>query len=70
MTYILTYVLLDVTTIVYYLAYVAPSRHTSEGTENAAQYASVAIEEITIEVNAKCLKLLSMRLDKSNVASL
>ena len=65
----LTHVLLGVTPIVYSLAYVDSSQHTSEGTKNMAQYASVTLEEITNEVNDKFCKFPSMRLYKMNVAS-
>ena len=69
MTYILTNVLIEVTPIIYSLVYVASSRNTSKGSKTAAQDAIVMLEEITIEVNSKCRKFLSMRLVKLNVAS-
>ena len=68
MTYMLIYVLLGMTHIAYYLAYVASFRHTSERTKNTAQDASVTLEAITIEVNSKCCMWLIMRLAKLNVA--
>ena len=69
MTYILTHVLLGMTPIDYYLAYVSSIRNTIEGDGTAAQGARVTLEAITIEVNAKCCKLMSMSLTKLNVAS-
>ena len=45
---------LGVTPIDQSLSYVASSRHTREGAETAAQDASLKLEAITIEVNAKC----------------
>ena len=53
MTYMMTHVLMGVTPMEYYLAYVASSRHTSKGTKNKAQDARVPLEAMTIEVNAK-----------------
>ena len=69
MTYIMTHVLLGVMNIDYSLAYVASSRHTSKGNKTAAQDAIMTLKAITIEVNTKCHKLLSMRSTKLNVAS-
>ena len=61
MTYMLIHVLLGVMPTDYSLSYVALNQNTSKGMKNAAQDASVALEAITIEVNAKFCKLLSMR---------
>ena len=52
MTYMMPYVLLGVTPIEYYLAYVSSSRNTSKGTKTKAQDARLTLEAITIEVNA------------------
>ena len=69
MTYRSTHVFLGVTLIDYSLAYVASICHTIKGTKIAAQNASVTIEAITIEVNAKCHNLLGMCLTKFDFAS-
>ena len=69
MTYMLTHVLIGVKPIDNSLAYVSLSQHNIEGAKTAAQGASVTLEAITFEVNAKCHKLLSMCLDKFNDAS-
>ena len=65
----MTHIFLFVTPTDYSLDYVASIQNTIEGTKTAAQYASVTLEAITIELNAECCKLLSMRLTKLNVAS-
>ena len=65
----LTRIFLGMTPIYQPLVYFASSQQTSEGTETAAQDASLVLESITIEVNAKCRKSMSVRLTKSNVTS-
>ena len=65
----LTHVLLGVTPIDYSLAEVDSRQHTIKGTKTAVQDASVVLEAINIEVNAKCYKLMSMRLTKLNFVS-
>ena len=69
MIYMLTSVFLGVTPIDCSLAYVASTRNTRDSKKTVAQYSSVTLEAINIEVNAKCFKLLSMRLTKLNVTS-
>ena len=69
MTYMLTHGLMGVMPIEFYLDYVASIWHTSNGTENKVQDARVMLEEITIEVNDECRKLMIMLLTKLNVAS-
>ena len=66
----LTHVLLGMTPIGCYLAYIASSRHTSKGAKTAAQDAIVMLEAITVEVNSKFRKLMRICLTKLNVYGL
>ena len=64
----LTHDFLLVTHIDYSLACVESRQKTSKETKTAAQDAIVMLEATTIEVNAKCSKLMSICLTKLNVA--